>query len=377
MRSPVLRLAAVVLAIGSLVLPGCGTSSPGDVASADSTASHPSTRTIEDSLGTITVPWEAQRIATTAPAQTTAVLLLGGVDKLVAIEDSTGKNAWIQSKYPQLADLPVVFSNNTTNVEELLNAEPDLVAYASRYGEDTRKQLEELGIACIGGVAVEDEDFLNRVRDNQVHYGEAIGGAQMESATSYGTEFDNIRAGIEAKTKDLPKDKKPTVVQLSGNGEALQANNGSAIGQQLITMAGGVNAAEGATGESKGPSGQTAIESEQLLEWDPSILLVDSPEIRTMIQSDQAFSELQAVKSNKIFVIPRGAMAWAYNGPEEYLAMQFFAKAIQPELFADIDMETAARSFYSTYFGFELTDDDMRTLFTLADGATVEDVFKR
>ncbi|MCZ0857360.1 hypothetical protein OHJ16_04795 [Actinomyces israelii] len=56
MRSPVLRLAAVVLAIGSLVLPGCGTSSPGDVASADSTASHPSTRTIEDSLGTITVP---------------------------------------------------------------------------------------------------------------------------------------------------------------------------------------------------------------------------------------------------------------------------------------------------------------------------------
>ena len=40
-------------------------------------------------------------------------------------------------------------------------------------------------------------------------------------------------------------------------------------------------------------------------------------------------------------------------------------------------METAARNFYSTYFGFELTDDDMRTLFTLADGATVEDVFKR
>ena len=132
MRSPALRLAAVVLAIGSLVLSGCGTSSPGDVASADSTASHPSTRTIEDSLGTITVPWEAQRIATTAPAQTTAVLLLGGVDKLVAIEDSTGKNAWIQSKYPQLADLPVVFSNNTTNVEELLNAEPDLVPAGDR-----------------------------------------------------------------------------------------------------------------------------------------------------------------------------------------------------------------------------------------------------
>ena len=47
-------------------------------------------------------------------------------------------------------------------------------------------------------------------------------------------------------------------------------------------------------------------------------------------------SQLDAVKSGRIHIVPNGAMAWAYNGPEAYLAMQFFAKAIQPELFTDL-----------------------------------------
>ena len=53
----------------------------------------------------------------------------------------------------QLADLPVVFAANETNMEELLNQEPDLVLYATRYGEDTLKQLQDLGIAAVSASA--------------------------------------------------------------------------------------------------------------------------------------------------------------------------------------------------------------------------------
>lgn len=335
---------------------------------------------MHDSLGDVVVPFESQRIATTAPAFTTAVLLLGGADKLVALKENYGKNEWIKGKYPQLADLPVVFAANETNMEELLNQEPDLVLYATRYGEDTLKQLQDLGIAAVSGAKDSNApgyDHLNWVRDNQLYFGEAIGGAQLENAKTYAEEFTSAREAITAKTEGIAEADRPTVVQLSAAGDILQANNGSAIGQEMITLAGGINAAADAQGESKGPSGQTQIEAEQLLSWNPEILLVDSQQISDAITSDPIFSELDAVKSGRIYIVPNGAMAWAYNGPEAYLAMQFFAKAVQPELFTDLDLQKVTEDFYKNYFGFDLSDEDLTHLFNLTDGQKVADVFAK
>lgn len=335
------------------------------------------THVVDDELGQITVPAESKRIATTAPAYTTAVLLLGGADKLVALEDNYGKNEWIKGKYPQLANLPVVFSGNEVNMEELTKQDPDLVIYASRYGENNLKQLQDLGIATVSSPKGSDKqgNKIDQLRARQVYLGEVIGGVQLDKAKKYSEEYLAIRSEIEAKTASIPETERPTVVQLSGAGDSLQANNGSAIGQELITLAGGVNAGAGATGESKGPSGQTKIDPEQLLSWNPELLLVDSTKIRDSIKSDPVLSGLKAVQNNNIIVIPNGAMAWAYNGPEEYLNMYFFAKAVHPELFKDVDMEARTKAFYKEYFGFDLTDDDVKHLFNLTDGQGVEDVF--
>ena len=374
-------LSALALA-ALLALSACGSNGPATSSSAPgspaTTASQSgSPRVVDDELGQVTVPAESNRIATTAPAYTTAVLLLGGADKLVALEDNYGKNEWIKGKYPQLANLPVVFSGNEVNMEELLKQSPDLVVYANRYGENNLRQLQDLDIAAVSSPKGSDKEGnkIDQLRARQVDLGEVIGGVQLDKANKYSQEYLAIKSEIEAKTASIPESERPTVVQLSGAGDSLQANNGSAIGQELITLAGGVNAGVGATGESKGPSGQTKIDPEQLLSWDPELLLVDSAQIRDTITSDSTFSGLKAVKNNNIIVIPKGAMAWAYNGPEEYLNMYFFAKAVHPELFKDIDMEAKTKAFYKEYFGFDLDEADLKHLFGLSDGQSVEDVF--
>ena len=374
-------LSALTLA-ALLALSACGSNGPATSSSAPgspaTTASQSgSPRVVDDELGQVTVPAESNRIATTAPAYTTAVLLLGGADKLVALEDNYGKNEWIKGKYPQLANLPVVFSGNEVNMEELLKQSPDLVVYANRYGENNLRQLQDLDIAAVSSPKGSDKEGnkIDQLRARQVYLGEVIGGVQLDKANKYSQEYLAIKSEIEAKTASFPESERPTVVQLSGAGDSLQANNGSAIGQELITLAGGVNAGAGATGESKGPSGQTKIDPEQLLSWDPELLLVDSAQIRDTITSDSTFSGLKAVKNNNIIVIPKGAMAWAYNGPEEYLNMYVFAKAVHPELFKDIDMEAKTKAFYKEYFGFDLDEADLKHLFGLSDGQSVEDVF--
>ena len=374
-------LSALALA-ALLALSACGSNGPATSSSAPgspaTTASQSgSPRVVDDELGQVTVPAESNRIATTAPAYATAVLLLGGADKLVALEDNYGKNEWIKGKYPQLANLPVVFSGNEVNMEELLKQSPDLVVYANRYGENNLRQLQDLDIAAVSSPKGSDKEGnkIDQLRARQVYLGEVIGGVQLDKANKYSQEYLAIKSEIEAKTASIPESERPTVVQLSGAGDSLQANNGSAIGQELITLAGGVNAGVGATGESKGPSGQTKIDPEQLLSWDPELLLVDSAQIRDTITSDSTFSGLKAVKNNNIIVIPKGAMAWAYNGPGEYLNMYFFAKAVHPELFKDIDMEAKTKAFYKEYFGFDLDEADLKHLFGLSDGQSVEDVF--
>ena len=374
-------LSALALA-ALLALSACGSNGPATSSSAPgspaTTASQSgSPRVVDDELGQVTVPAESNRIATTAPAYTTAVLLLGGADKLVALEDNYGKNEWIKGKYPQLANLPVVFSGNEVNMEELLKQSPDLVVYANRYGENNLRQLQDLDIAAVSSPKGSDKEGnkIDQLRARQVYLGEVIGGVQLDKANKYSQEYLAIKSEIEAKTASIPESERPTVVQLSGAGDSLQANNGSAIGQELITLAGGVNAGVGATGESKGPSGQTKIDPEQLLSWDPELLLVDSAQIRDTITSDSTFSGLKAVKNINIIVIPKGAMAWAYNGPGEYLNMYFFAKAVHPELFKDIDMEAKTKAFYKEYFGFDLDEADLKHLFGLSDGQSVEDVF--
>jgi predicted ABC transporter len=374
-------LSALALA-ALLALSACGSNGPATSSSAPgspatTTSQSGSPRVVDDELGQVTVPAESNRIATTAPAYTTAVLLLGGADKLVALEDNYGKNEWIKGKYPQLANLPVVFSGNEVNMEELLKQSPDLVVYANRYGENNLRQLQDLDIAAVSSPKGSDKEGnkIDQLRARQVYLGEVIGGVQLDKANKYSQEYLAIKSEIEAKTASIPESERPTVVQLSGAGDSLQANNGSAIGQELITLAGGVNAGVGATGESKGPSGQTKIDPEQLLSWDPELLLVDSAQIRDTITSDSTFSGLKAVKNNNIIVIPKGAMAWAYNGPEEYLNMYFFAKAVHPELFKDIDMEAKTKAFYKEYLGFDLDEADLKHLFGLSDGQSVEDVF--
>ncbi len=337
-------------------------------------------RLMNDALGEIVVPKESFRIACTAPAHTSGLLLLGAVDKIVAIDQTFASGGWIMSKYPQLSEVPVVFANNETNVEELLNQKPDLVTYATRYGDETRKQLEELGIVCSGGMKQANDDgmdYLDRVRDNSAYYGLVIGGPQAEAAKNFREEFAAIRKAIEERTSDIAEKDRPTVCEVSSAGQQLQVNNGSAIGQMLIDLAGGINAAKDAAGESAGPSGQTIIEPETLLNYDPDILILDKQGYLEELQKDPILSQLKAIQSGRVYIAPTGAMSWPYNGPEEYLNMYFFAKCIQPDLFDDIDLEEESKKFYKTYFGFDLTADDIKSIFALEDGQTVADIFDK
>ena len=48
------------------------------------------------------------------------------------------------------------------------------------------------------------------------------------------------------------------------------------------------------------------------------------------------------------------------------LMLKWLAKKNQPELFADVDMDAEVRAYYKRFYNLDLTDEDLRRIFSPA-----------
>ena len=61
---------------------------------------------------------------------------------------------------------------------------------------------------------------------------------------------------------------------------------------------------------------------------------------------------------------------WAPPSSDTPLALQWFAKQMQPELFADIDMDKEIISYFKKFYGVELTKDDLKAIYNPSRAAS-------
>lgn len=198
---------------------------------------------------------------------------------------------------------------------------------------------------------------LEGIRDTQRYYGEVIGGESAQKAEEYVQYFDEVFASISERTSSLTEDQKKRVIQVRTY-DPLVVINANGIGHEWMTLAGGVNMAQDLEG-----NGNVETTLEEVLAWNPEYIICDTKEAKDAILADSAWQNIAAVQNGNVIIMPTGVMAWGYYGPEEALMMQFAAKWLQPELFEDIDMDAVVKDFYATYFGFEITQEDLDMIF--------------
>ena len=54
---------------------------------------------------------------------------------------------------------------------------------------------------------------------------------------------------------------------------------------------------------------------------------------------------------------------WFPPASDTPLTLQWLAKTIQPELFAELDMDHEIKEFYEKYYDVELTDEDVQDIY--------------
>ena len=369
------KLAAVALGMAMVLgAAGCGNSAAEDAEQNTETAESvesAGTRTVVDDTGVeVEIPEKLDRIVISSilPLPSVYCFFRGSSEGLVGIHPSSmaaAENSYLTTVYPEITELDTSFvENGEINIEQLMKLEPDVVFYSAT-NTDEREMYDNAGIKAIGfSTTLSDYNCIETFANWVDLLGQIFGDSdRAQEVIEYGR---SVEAQVLEKTATLSDEEKPKVLVLFNYGDGTITTSGSNFfGEYWIETAGGINVAAEL-------NGQPEINMEQIYAWNPDMIFITNfssvlPEdlYNNTIEGDD-WSNVKAVQEGQVYKFPLGMYRWFPPSSDTPLALMWLAKTIQPELFADIDIDQEIKDYYVKYYNVELTDDDLQVIYNPA-----------
>jgi iron complex transport system substrate-binding protein len=313
------------------------------------------TRTITYYDGeTITVPSKITKIASGWNAQNSIIAMLGYGDKIVATTDIIKASPIFAKFVPSISNAVMCFTTSgEVNTESIVQADPD-VAFIMRSGTTGAKFkiLETMGIP----VAMLKDSSLQNLIDRTLITGQILGDDAYKKAQDYVKYYNNNVKRVEERLAKVPESEKVRVYLSSGR--VLTTSNRPSLNQDWMDKAGVINVAE----EWDLPAmaqGNDNANLEEIIASNPDVIICMNAADAQTIKSDPGWAVIKAVKDGKVYVNPKGMFYWCRETTEEALESLWVAKTVYPEYFTDIDMAKETKNFYKTFYGYDLTEEDI------------------
>ena len=301
----------------------------------------------------VVVPDEIRRVLITCYGGAThEMAVLGCADRIVGQPDMKRFPALV-ALFPGFAKSPDAGAFDNVNVEEALKLKPDVVI-ASVTASKGNKQLEEAGLPVVQ-VLTGRADVPKLLQEFRM-LGDLMG--QEKRAAKLVAYWERKLKLLQDRTASIPQKDRKRVYYLLG--DFLHTNGSAWWGEALIRTAGGVNVASelGKVRE---------VNVEQLLAWNPEVILISPNEGRALSKADVAghpqLRNLKAVKDGNLHYCPIGAFWWDRPSPEAILGFLWLGKTLYPERFVDLDMKKETRDFYAAFYGSAPTDVQIEGFF--------------
>jgi iron complex transport system substrate-binding protein len=346
-------------ALCSLALAACLWGAGPGAASADESAGCSAgtgqTRSIVDMAGrTVVLPPTIERIATigSVPVINGYLFALGVGDRIVngLPPRFTQTARWrLQGEIaPGLAERPVLQgqTGGGVNLETLLGLAPDLVITMDA---PSARALEATRIPVI----VIEWRHAPDIEASMKLLGCALD--RVPQSEDYLRYFEATLRRVGETLADLAPADRPKVLYFNPG----TMSTPLVIADWWIEAAGGRSVTAALAGE-----GSAHYTHEQLLLWDPDVLIVNSPEQVAAIHRDERFTRLAAVRHGRVHATPIGAHSWGQRTIEQPLTVLWAAGLLHPERFGRISLEDEIRSFYQRFFQYGISDEDIRWILT-------------
>lgn len=359
---------ALLLVIGMFT--GCGQSADtsqdaASVESEDSSGSEDQgedgTREITDMAGrTMTVPTEIDSVFSTG---TVAAIYLYTIvpDKLLGwnYELNDIEKSIILEKYHSLPNFGM---GDSVNYEAVIAANPTIALNVGTIDDAMISDCDELS-ESLGIPVVAVNGDLTAAPEAYRFLGDLFGVEdQAEQLVAYAEEtFDDI------ENMDIPEEEKVTIYYGNGEDSLETAPRGSSHAQ-IIDMVNAVNVADLELGDGS----RVQISAEQLLAWDPDVIIVNGEPKSNLsggsaaeaIMENPDYASLKAVQNQQVYGTPNAPFSWVDRppGPNRIIGIRWLSGLIYPE-YLNFDVDEEVKEFFSLFYHVDLTDEQLENLY--------------
>lgn len=328
-------------------------------AAGDKAAQAEGTRIITDSAGReVEIPSEITKIAPSGPLAQ-IVLYTVSPDKLagLAADFSDEAKQYIDEKYWGLPKFGQFYGKNASlNMEALIAEAPDVIIDIGEAKKTVKEDMdalqEQLNIPVI---------FVEATLPTMADAYEMLGDITGEKEQA-GKLADYCRAEIGKADRNAAAiadaDRKSVYFGLGDDG--LHTNAKGSIHADVIDRIGAVNAADV---EAVSSGGGSEVSFEQVLLWNPDLIIVDSQKLYDTLTADPMWQELNAVKNGKIFKIPTAPYSYMSSPPSvnRMIGIEWLGSLVYPEIYTS-DIREEVKNFYQLFYHIDVTDEKLEAI---------------
>ncbi len=307
------------------------------------------------------IPDRIQSAFATSPP---ATYMLYAIDPAVLAGLNTTVRKW-EKKYlhERMRELPVLGGcygqGHMPNFEMVLKVDPQIIVVPSlNSAVDTRtnRALARIPIPVVSVTM----DKLSSYPGAFTYLGEILGRqARAKKLSEYARKTTGYIQGIAGT---IPDSRRVSVYYAEAE-DGLSTECHLSIHSELIEAVGGRNVHRC---RSKTAYGMEKISMEQVLIYNPDVILVFEKTFFKNIFSDPRWQRIKAVKNKKVYLVPDRPFNWFDRPPSfmRLLGAKWLANLLYPDLYP-MNIVAETRQFFSLFLGVELTAEEAGKLLHL------------
>ncbi len=311
---------------------------------------------------TLTVPSPINHVLSTSPPTTVLVYMLAP-DKLLAFNyQITNEEAkYIPDSYKNLPSVGGWYGSQPGSYEEFIAMDPDVVLesvapnYSDAHYASTMAVLDQRQqkFGQIPVVGVTDTSDFTTLNPSIQFMGKLLGSEDKAKKLS------NFNTKVQKEVSDvvstIPESERTTVYYAEGS-EGLQTEPSGSVHAQVIDFCNGKNVADV---QMRGGSGKTPVSMEQVLKWNPEVIITTDPTFFANVYKNSTWSSIKAVKNKRVYLSPQSPFKWLDKptGANMIIGVPWAAKILYPDKFKNLDLKGHVREFYREFYHYDLDDE--------------------
>lgn len=318
-------------------------------------------RQITDQIGRqVTIPDDVNRVVVLQHQTLNLLVQMNASDKIVGILAN-----WKQQLGEGYARLAPELNQKATlgdlthvDAEKLVALHPQVVFVTNYAPQEMIDSISSLGIPVVAislrhdpagenakmnpTLADEEQAYDQGLSEGITLIGDIINKPKEAKALNDATFAG--RKMVRDRLKDIPAENR--IRAYMANPELTTYGSGKYTGL-MMAHAGALNVAAATV------KGFKTVAMEQVIAWNPQVIFVQDryPSVVDEIKHSPQWQVIDALKNQRVYLMPDYAKAWGYPMPEAMgIGELWMAKKLYPAKFQDVDMQKVANDWYQRFY---------------------------